>query len=221
MNNQNFSIVASSRRYFFFLSRKKVLSNVLIFRSVIIVFLFRSMTLKGCRKYSRRAILEASLLVKNLHCSIRQASLQSGVSYSSLRSCCLNGSNKQGRRPVFNNDQKEQLVYFASFRVRTIKQFLEFAFERSKSWKIKVPASWVKNKAAGRRWMLDFLTRFDFADLFVKNSQRFFSETFFCRDCDECFYRENLNNLCGKCLNVICIFCSKFHKCSSCNLSAI
>ena len=201
--------------------RKKVLLEVSIFRGVIIVSLFRSMTPKSCRKYSRKAILEASLLVKNLHCSIRQASLQSGVPYSSLRRCCLNGSNKQGRRPVFNNDQEEQLVYFASFRVWTMKQFLEFAFERSKSWKIKVPASWVKNKAAGRRWMLDFFKRFDVAGVFVKNNQRFFSETFLCRDCDECYYRENLNNLCGKCLKVICIFCSKFHKCSSCNLSAI
>ena len=143
MNNQNFTIVASSRRQLFFLSRKKDLLKVLIVWGVKIVSLFRSMTPQSCRKYSRKAILEA-LLVKNLHCSIRQASLQSGLPYSSLRRCCLNGLNKQGRRPVFNNDQEEQLFYFALFRVRTTKQFLEFAFERSKSWKIKFPASWVK-----------------------------------------------------------------------------
>ena len=171
---------------------------------------------KKCRRYSKNCILEASRMVKSTECSLHKAAEQWDVPYSSLRRCYLYGLAKRGRKPVFNSDQEKQIVYLASYGVKSLKEFGKFVFSRSKLWRVNVPASWVKKRAAGRKWIMDFLKRNYVAGLFVMRKKEFVAEAASCGNCGDCIVRECAARLCESCLEAICGFCNNLHNCNFC-----
>ena len=106
--------------------------------------------------------------------SMREASRRCNVPYSSLRRWCLSGTEKSGRRKIFNDDQEKEIVRLTSHFVKSKKFFLNFVCERSLAWHLKVPSSWCKNKIPGRGWLRSFLERYYVVGLFVKNERSFF-----------------------------------------------
>ena len=155
-------------------------------------------------------------MVKSTECSLRKAAEQWDVPYSSLRRCYLYGLAKRGRKPVFNSDQEKQIVYLASYGVKSLKEFGKFVFSRSKLWRVNVPASWVKKRAACRKWIMDFLKRNYVAGLFVMRKKGFVAEAASCGNCGDCIVRECVARLFESCLEAICRFCNNLHNCNFC-----
>ena len=145
--------------------------------------------------------------------SMREASRRCNVPYTSLRRWCLFGTEKGGRRKIFNDEQEEEIVRLTCHFVKSKKFFLNFVYERSLAWNLKVPSSWRKNKLPGRGWLRSFLERYYVVGLFVRNGTKFLSETAECGNCYDLVFRESVTRICQHCLQAICFNCEQDHGC--------
>ena len=164
--------------------------------------------LKGFTESQRASAVE---MVKES--SMREASHRCNVPYSSLRRWYLFGTEKGGRRKIFNDDQEQEIVRLTSHFVKSKKFFLNFVYERSLAWNLKVPSSWRKNKLPERGWFRSFLERYYVVGLFVKNGTKFLSETAEFGNCYDLVFRESVTRICQRCLQAICFNCEQDHDC--------
>ena len=76
---------------------------------------------KGCTESQKASAVE---MVKES--SMREASRRCNVPYTSLRRLCLFGTEKGGRRKIFNDEQEKEIVRLTSHFVKSKKFFLNF-----------------------------------------------------------------------------------------------